>query len=50
METTWHQVALTGNMPSPINHPKGRRFCPRCKYARENCIVDEPERWVAYHY
>ena len=40
-----------------MNPPKGCRFHPRCRCARENCSVDEPEflevepdHWVSCHY
>ena len=33
---------LTGEVPSPINPPKGCNFCTRCKYATERCRTEEP--------
>ncbi|HEX9015787.1 MAG TPA: dipeptide ABC transporter ATP-binding protein [Chloroflexota bacterium] len=57
VEAKRQRVILTGDVPSPVNPPKGCRFHPRCRYARENCAVDEPEfrevepdHWVACHY
>jgi oligopeptide transport system ATP-binding protein len=36
--------ALPGEVPSPINPPKGCRFEPRCIYAKEcNCIEKSPQ-------
>jgi peptide/nickel transport system ATP-binding protein/oligopeptide transport system ATP-binding protein len=43
-----------GEVPSPINPPKGCRFHPRCPAATEQCAVEEPplielksDHWVA---
>ncbi|MGQ4871414.1 MAG: ABC transporter ATP-binding protein [Candidatus Thorarchaeota archaeon] len=33
---------LKGEVPSPINPPKGCRFHPRCIYAQEICSKEEP--------
>ncbi|MHA1654515.1 MAG: ABC transporter ATP-binding protein [Candidatus Thorarchaeota archaeon] len=33
---------LKGEVPSPINPPKGCRFHPRCIYAQEICSQEEP--------
>lgn len=46
---------LQGEMPSPIDPPKGCRFHTRCPYATERCRTEEPElrevkgRMVACH-
>jgi len=29
---------LTGELPSPINPPKGCKFCTRCKFAKDMCF------------
>ena len=33
---------LTGEMPSPVNPPKGCRFHTRCPYVEEICREEEP--------
>ena len=46
---------LQGDIPSPINPPKGCRFHTRCPYATERCRTEEPKlrevegRMVACH-
>ena len=37
------RILLEGEIPSPINPPKGCNFCTRCKYATERCRNEEPE-------
>ncbi len=37
------QVILKGDIPSPINPPKGCRFWQRCPYAMEGCKTIPPE-------
>jgi oligopeptide/dipeptide ABC transporter ATP-binding protein len=36
------RIILEGEVPTPINPPKGCRFHPRCRAATEQCSRDEP--------
>ena len=36
------RIILEGEVPTPINPPKGCRFHPRCTAATEQCEVEEP--------
>ncbi len=36
-------VTLTGDVPSPLNPPKGCSFHPRCPFAMEICREDTPQ-------
>ena len=54
---TRHREILQGDVPSPINPPKGCVFCTRCRYATEECknvapVMEEvsPGHMVACHH
>jgi len=37
------RVVLEGEVPSPINPPRGCSFNPRCRYVLQKCREEEPE-------
>ena len=39
----YEEIVLTGEVPSPINPPKGCHFHPRCPFAMDKCSVEVPE-------
>jgi oligopeptide/dipeptide ABC transporter ATP-binding protein len=48
------RIILTGDIPSPIDPPKGCHFHPRCPYKKDDCTRIQPElkentkgHWVA---
>jgi peptide/nickel transport system ATP-binding protein/oligopeptide transport system ATP-binding protein len=50
------RTILKGDVPSPLNPPRGCRFHPRCPVAIEKCAHEEPQflevspdHWVACH-
>jgi len=51
------RILLTGEIPSPLDPPKGCKFSTRCAYAQERCRTERPlprvlapERSVACHF
>ena len=42
--TKKERAELVGEVPSPINPPKGCRFEPRCKYAKEHKCMEKPQK------
>lgn len=43
MEKERERIMLNGEIPSPINSPKGCKFSTRCAYAQEVCRTTRPE-------
>lgn len=37
------RIMLEGEVPSPINPPKGCRFASRCRYVMDCCREEEPQ-------
>lgn len=57
LEVKKERIILEGDVPSPINPPKGCRFAGRCRHVTDKCLADEPElrdmgddHFVACHY
>lgn len=40
--TQKERIILSGDVPNPVNPPSGCRFHPRCRYAKQICIDQEP--------
>ncbi|MCL2404259.1 MAG: dipeptide ABC transporter ATP-binding protein [Defluviitaleaceae bacterium] len=43
MDNKSERVILQGDVPSPINPPKGCRFHTRCPFVKDKCIAVEPQ-------
>lgn len=43
IEAKRERIILKGDVPSPINPPKGCHFNTRCKYAVPECKIQEPQ-------
>jgi oligopeptide/dipeptide ABC transporter ATP-binding protein len=41
-ETAGEQIALSGEVPSPLDPPAGCRFHPRCPFVLPRCVSEEP--------
>ena len=37
------RIPIEGELPSPMNIPKGCRFCTRCPHATDKCRLERPE-------
>ena len=37
------EIAISGEVPSPMNPPAGCRFHPRCPFAFDRCLVESPK-------
>ena len=37
------RIVLQGDVPQPINPPKGCAFCTRCRYAEKKCSEEAPQ-------
>jgi oligopeptide transport system ATP-binding protein len=43
VDRTRSRIMLEGEIPSPMNPPKGCNFCTRCRYATDRCREEEPQ-------
>ena len=57
LEVSKNRIKLEGDLPSPINPPKGCKFSTRCAYVKDRCISErpslrevEPGHYAACHY
>lgn len=42
-ETSKNRIKLEGDLPSPVNPPKGCKFSTRCRYVQDICKRERPE-------
>lgn len=42
-EERQERIKLTGELPSPLNPPKGCAFHARCRFATERCRIEQPQ-------
>lgn len=42
-EERQERIKLTGELPSPLNPPKGCAFHARCRFAAERCRIEQPQ-------
>ena len=42
VEVSKKRIKLVGDLPSPINPPKGCKFSTRCNYAKDRCLSERP--------
>lgn len=43
VDRTRERIMLQGEIPSPMNPPRGCNFCTRCPYADRRCMEEEPQ-------
>jgi len=43
LEVKKERIILEGDVPSPINPPRGCRFAGRCRYVTDRCLTEDPE-------
>jgi oligopeptide/dipeptide ABC transporter ATP-binding protein len=55
LANTEESIILSGDVPSPVNPPKGCTFHPRCPMAMDKCQTQplyrqiQPDHWIACH-
>lgn len=57
VEVSKKRIKLEGDLPSPVNPPKGCKFSTRCPYVKDKCIEERPKlrevvegRYAACHF